>query len=98
MEQKAFPYQKIIFICTNSREQGACCALRGSELIRGTLKRYVKENGLAGKVRISRSGCMNLCSLGPNVMIFPDGVWYKDVQPGDIATLIENHLAHIKEP
>ena len=99
MEKKAFPYQKILFVCTNKRDSGAvCCSQRGSEAIREALKRYVKENNLKGKVRVSQSGCMDLCSQGPNVMIFPDGVWYKDVRMEDLPAIIQNHIAHFKEP
>lgn len=99
MQKTAFPYQKIIFICTNSRDGGAiCCSRGGSEAIRDALKRYVKENGLQGKVRVSQSGCMDLCNQGPNVMIFPDGVWYKDVTLEDVPAIIQNHIALFKEP
>ena len=99
MEKPPFPYQKIIFVCTNVREGDAiCCSRGGSELIRDALKRYVKENGLNGKVRVSQSGCMDLCSQGPNLMIFPDGVWYKDVRLEDVPAIIQKHIAIFKEP
>ena len=99
MQKTPFPYQKIIFVCTNKRENDAiCCSRGGSVAIRDALKRYVKENGLKGKVRVSQSGCMDLCSQGPNVMVFPDGIWYKDVQMEDVPTIIQNHIAIFKEP
>jgi len=99
MEKPPFPYQKIIFVCTNIRAVGAvCCSGGGSEPIREALKRYVKENKLQGKVRVSQSGCMDLCSQGPNVMIFPDGIWYKDVHLEDVPAIIQNHIAIFKEP
>lgn len=99
MENPPFPYQKIVFVCTNRREGNAvCCSRGGSEPIRDALKRYVKENHLQGKVRVSQSGCMDLCSQGPNVMVFPDGIWYKDVRMEDVPTIIQNHLAIFKEP
>ena len=98
MQKSAPPYQKIIFVCTNSRDGGAiCCSGGGSVAIREALKRYVKENGLQGKVRVSQSGCMDLCSQGPNIMIFPDGIWYKDVTLEDVPAIIQNHIALFKE-
>ena len=51
MKKPPFPYQKIIFICTNKRENDAiCCSRGGSEAIRDALKRYVKDFGPDSKV------------------------------------------------
>ena len=98
MEKNQIPYRRIIFICTNRREGGAiCCSGGGSEPIREALKRYVKENGLIGKVRISQSGCMDLCAQGPNIMIFPDNIWVKNVQLDDLPALIQRYLDPLKE-
>ena len=98
MEKNRIPYQRIVFICTNRREGGAvCCSRGGSEPIREALKRYVKENGLVGKVRISQSGCMDLCAQGPNIMIFPDNIWIKNVQLDDLPILIQRYLDPLKE-
>ena len=99
MEKNRIPYKKILFVCTNRREGGAvCCSHGGSESLRETLKRYVKENRLVGKVRISQSGCMDLCAQGPNIMIFPDNIWVKNVRSEDLPALIRNYLDPLKEP
>jgi len=98
VENKPLPYQRIVFICVNRREGDAvCCARGGSEPIREALKRYVKENGLVGKVRISQSGCMDLCAKGPNLMIFPDNIWYQNVKLDDLPVLIRRYLDPLKE-
>ena len=76
MNSKPVPYQRMVFICTNKREDGRpACGLRGSEEICERLKQEVKKRGLKGKVRALKSGCMDLCEIGPNVMIFPDNVF-----------------------
>ncbi len=99
LQSNPVPYQKIVFICTNRREEGAvCCSQRGSQELREILKRYVKENGLIGKVRVSQSGCLDLCAKGPNLMIFPDNVWFQNVQPDDLPVLIRRYLDPLKEP
>ena len=92
MDGKSLPYQKQIFVCVNRRETGASCDPRGGSVIRERLKNYVKENGLKGRVRVSQSGCMDLCSQGPNVMVFPDNEWFCGVTPEDVPKLIEKIL------
>lgn len=92
MNSSKNPYKKHIFVCTNQRENGeVSCAGRGEEICE-FLKDYVKVNKLKGKVRISRSGCFDLCAQGPNVLVFPDYVWYSKVSLGDLQEIIGEHL------
>ncbi len=98
MEKNSVPYERIFFVCTNRREgEAVCCSRGGSEPIREALKRYVRENRLIGKVRISQSGCMDLCAQGPNIMVFPDNIWYKNVRLEDLPILIQRYLDPLKE-
>ncbi|MBI3317817.1 MAG: (2Fe-2S) ferredoxin domain-containing protein [Candidatus Omnitrophica bacterium] len=94
MEAKRSPYLKHLYVCVNRRDPPeASCAPGGSEGVREKLKSYVKENGLKGKVRVSSSGCMDLCARGPNVMVYPDHLWYSNVALADVDRIIEEHLA-----
>jgi len=61
--------------------------------LRDAIKRYVKEHGLTDHVRVSVSGCQGLCEEGPNVMVFPDGIWYRRVGSSDLETILQTHLA-----
>ena len=72
------PYKRILFVCVNQRADGSCCSASG-EKVRDELKAYAKSKGLKGIVRVSKSGCLDQCALGPNVMIFPDNIWYSHV-------------------
>ena len=93
MKKAAVPYRKILFVCTNVREGGeACCGKRDSAAIREQLKAYVKTHGLTGVIRVSQSGCQDRCAQGPNVMVFPDHVWYSGVTTADIPRLITECL------
>jgi putative hydrolase of the HAD superfamily len=95
------PYLKHLFVCVNKRDPGvACCSHGGGEAIQERLKAYVKANGLKGKVRISSSGCMDLCARGPNVMVYPDYRWYHGVGlEGDgVDQIIERELAPLVSP
>ena len=93
MKKAAVPYRKMLFVCTNVREGGqACCGKRDSAAIREQLKAYVKAHGLQGVIRVSQSGCQDRCAQGPNVMVFPDHVWYAGVTTADIPRLITECL------
>ena len=90
MEQARVPYQKILFVCINRRPPGeVCCAQRESEAIAASLKARVKALGLSRAVRVSTSGCQDVCAKGPNVMVFPDDVWYHGVTPADVERIVE---------
>lgn len=96
MESKPSPYLKHIYVCTNQREPGkTCCAARGAERILEKLKGFVQANGLKGRVRVSRSGCMDLCEQGVTVMVYPDNRWYSHVTLETAHQIIEEHLAPI---
>ena len=93
MNPKPVPYKHILFVCTNEREPGRpACGQRGSEAICEKLKEEVKKQGLKGKVRVARSGCMDLCEQGPNVMVFPENAWYSGVTLDDVPALVEKYL------
>jgi len=94
MKEESVPYRRMIFVCTNVREEGGrpACALRGSEKICEALKEEVKKRGLQGKVRALKSGCMDLCEAGPNVMVFPDQTLHSGVTPEDVPALAEKYM------
>ena len=55
------------------------------------MKNRVKELGIK-KVRINLFGCLNGCKLGPIVVPYPDGKWYKISRKEDVYLLIEKIL------
>lgn len=87
------PYKHHIFVCLGKR-----CLERGSEEVLDDIKGRVKRGELPG-VRVSRSGCLKVCreteaegEYSPAVVIYPEGVWYKNVTVGDVDEIIERHI------
>ncbi len=84
-------HEKYLFVCENKREAGDSCAAAG-ERIRELLKEAVKKRGLSARIRVSRTGCLDVCSEGPNVLLMPDHVWFKRVGEGDVEAIIERAI------
>jgi (2Fe-2S) ferredoxin len=83
-----------VFCCTNVRPENhprGSCARRGSVALRDYMKDKAKEMGLKG-VRINAAGCLDRCELGPNMVIYPEGVWYHYDTEADIDEILATHL------
>ena len=87
-------FKKYIFVCENQKENGVCCAPQGS-FLRETLKNAIKAKGLSSKIRVSRSGCLDVCEQGPNVLLMPDNVWFKNVKDKDIEVILKKALENM---
>jgi (2Fe-2S) ferredoxin len=98
MDKREVPYRKIVFVCTNQRAPGEriCCQAGGGALLRDKLKAMVKERRLRGRVRVSASGCLDRCEDGPNIMIFPDNIWYAGVCEDDLETILNNLVESLR--
>jgi (2Fe-2S) ferredoxin len=88
-------YKKHIFICTNERTDGRkCCGEgRGMELV-NSFKEMVKKNNLNTEVRAQRAGCFDVCNFGPAVVVYPEGIFYGNVQPEDVKEIFEEHIVN----
>ena len=91
MQKQQTPYRCHLFVCTNVRENNLDnpgCGTRGGVLLKALLKQAVKDRGWKEQVRVSTSGCMGLCTQGPNVMIYPQGIHFSTVTPEDIPAIL----------
>ena len=84
-----------IFICTNQREPGSprgCCNPDGMAELHKAFKDAVAARGLKASVRANKAGCLDQCEHGPNVVVYPEAVWYGFVTPDDVAEIVESHI------
>src|SRR6185503_19862018 len=92
METSKPKFEKYVFVCTNERPAGERVSCGTSFCGKGLavkLKDAVKKAGAAGKVRVSKSGCLDVCEDGANVLIYPDDLWLKTTQIDDIPAILE---------
>jgi (2Fe-2S) ferredoxin len=89
MEVAPSKFKRYILVCENEREDGReCCAPEGA-VIRETLKNEIKAQGLASQIRVSRTGCLDVCADGPTVLMMPDNLWFKQVGLEDLPRILE---------
>ncbi|MGB8261919.1 MAG: ferredoxin [Terracidiphilus sp.] len=89
-------FERHVFVCHNQRPAGAprpSCTADGTSSLFTTMQQLAKAAGLGGRVRINKSGCLDQCEHGPVVVVYPEAVWYGNVQPADAAEIVEQHLA-----
>jgi NADH-quinone oxidoreductase subunit F len=73
--------KKIKYISISS---GTCGQARGSLKIVSAFREEA-----TGKVNIKVTGCHGFCQAEPNVIVFPDGIFYRNVKPGDARRIVE---------
>jgi len=90
-----FYYRYHVFFCTNQRTDGRqCCAQYNASGLRDRLKQRTKELGLTapGGVRINTAGCLDRCTEGPVMVVYPEVTWYTYVDQEDIEEILTAHL------
>jgi (2Fe-2S) ferredoxin len=88
-------FEKHLFICGNQRVPGhprGCCDPQGAAELQKTFKKKLAERGLRGRVRANQSGCLDQCEHGPNLVVYPEGIWYGHVTVGDVDEIIDSHI------
>ena len=89
------PYYRLhVFCCTNVRPDGhprGCCSAKGSVALRDHMKARAKAMGL-DDVRVNVAGCLDRCELGPTMVIYPDGTWYRYTSESDVEEILASHV------
>ncbi len=86
-------YKKHVFICTNQKPapKRSCGEERGMALV-DAFKEGLKNRGLHIEIRAQKTGCLDVCAFGPSLVVYPEGVFYGNVQLSDVEEIIESHL------
>jgi len=88
-------FERHIFVCANVRDASSprgCCDPAGQAELQKALKAKLAERGLKGRVRANKSGCLDQCEHGPNMVIYPEAVWYGGVRKEDLDEIVESHI------
>jgi (2Fe-2S) ferredoxin len=92
------PIKHHVFVCN-----GKSCSAVGSADVKTEFERILEAKGLRqgkaakgrnpmGKIVLTDCSSVGFCSIGTAVLVYPEGVWYAQVQPADVAEIVEDHL------
>ncbi len=89
------PFKYHVYICQQEKPGGApSCTARGSAPVLDALRKEIAAQNLLGEVQVTTCGSLGLCDRGPNMVVYPEGVWYSGVQVADVAELVREHFQH----
>src|SRR4030065_1563078 len=71
---------------------GTGCQASGSLAVKKALLEELDKRGLAEEIKVVETGCNGFCSLGPIMVVYPEGVIYITLKPQDSPELVEEHL------
>jgi (2Fe-2S) ferredoxin/SAM-dependent methyltransferase len=87
------PFRYHVFICDQQKPEGApCCLARGAGKVIAALRREIEAQGLEDDVQVTTCGSLGLCERGPNMVVYPEGVWYSGVTPEDVPEIVRSHF------
>lgn len=92
------PLRHHVFVCS-----GKSCSAVGSAEVIEAFEQELKARGILfgkekkgknpnGTVILTECASVGFCAIGAAVMIYPDGVWYAQVQAKDVPEIIAEHL------
>lgn len=73
-----------VLVCT-----AVHCSKLGAMDVAGRLRLAIIRQGLDTEFLINNCGTIDLCDIGPNVVIYPDNIIYRGVTVKDIPEVIE---------
>ena len=73
-----------VLVCTSQH-----CQQKGAMDVVGLLRLQIVRQKLDAEILVNNCGTIDLCDIGPNLVIYPDNVIYRGVSKRDLPEIIE---------
>ena len=94
------PIRHHIFVCN-----GKSCSAAGSAEVKEALAQELLARNLLfgkekkgknpqGSVVLTDCSSVGFCAVGATVIVYPDGVWYAQVEATDVPEIVEEHIVN----
>ncbi|KJS20043.1 MAG: NADH dehydrogenase [Clostridiaceae bacterium BRH_c20a] len=80
-------YRSHVLVCA-----GTGCTSSESLEVRNGLKEELIRLNIDKEVKVVETGCFGFCSLGPIIVVYPEGTFYCLITPEDVKEIAEEHL------
>jgi (2Fe-2S) ferredoxin len=75
-----------LFLCIGPE----CCSSETGESLWEKVKERVRQSGL--EVMRTKAACFRICTGGPWLAVYPDGIWYGEVTPERFERIWAEHI------
>jgi (2Fe-2S) ferredoxin len=94
--------ERHLFLCCDQTKP-KCCSQEEGLAVWEYLKKRLSELGLDRPTEErpvcifrTKANCLRVCTQGPILLVYPDGVWYRKVDTTAIEQIIQEHLLQNK--
>jgi (2Fe-2S) ferredoxin/predicted O-methyltransferase YrrM len=86
-------YDYHVYVCNQKKPEGLpSCSAHGSDKLINLLRAEIMKQGLGDTVQVTTCGSIGLCERGPNMVVYPDGIWYSGVTAKDLPEIVSQHF------
>jgi (2Fe-2S) ferredoxin len=75
----------------NGQQKGFCYSKDSVDIVQRLIE-AIEDLDLSGEVMVTNTGCFGICSQGPIMVVYPEGIWYGGVTEEDIDKIVEQHI------
>ena len=72
-------YRANVLVCG-----GTGCEASGSGALFDAMSKELGQRGLENEIQLIRTGCRGFCAMGPVMVVYPEGIFYCQVQAADV--------------
>ena len=80
-------YKKQILVCG-----GTGCTSSGCKKVVAQRRSSLKKHNAEKDTLVVTTGCFGLCSLGPIMIVYPEGSFYSAVKPENVEQIVTEHI------